>query len=197
MHLSKVCWTMSKLPFLILNSVMKGDTNTEKWVKVYIGLGGNVGNVVSSMVEALKGLNQHPRIRLIGCSSLYATPPWGDVDQDDFINSCALLETSLSPEEFLSVLKDQEKLQKREKTRRWGPRNIDLDILVFENIRMKTPRLEIPHPRMTNRGFVLQPLYDLDKNLRIMEKSISHWLGQADLSGIKKLPDQSGWVSDQ
>lgn len=169
----------------------------EYWSKVFIGLGGNVGDVVASMVEALNALEQNKAIRVIKRSALYATPPWGDLNQDDFINACALLETTLMPQELLGVLKSQEKTLKRETTRRWGPRTIDLDILLIDTVEMKTRLLEIPHPRMTGRGFVLMPLNDLDFEITIQGKAITQWLIETDLTGIQKLEDQSGWVSGQ
>lgn len=162
---------------------------------VFIGLGGNVGNVILSMVQALDGLNKHKEIEVVARSSLYKTPPWGDIDQDDFVNACATLSTSLPPIELLRVLKAEEAKLKRVKTRRWGPRTIDLDILIFENIEFANETLEIPHPRMTDRAFVLQPLAELSGSQVVKGRSFHEWLGLCDQSGIEKIPDQLGWVS--
>lgn len=168
---------------------------SKDWSKVYIGLGGNIGDVVSAMVEALGSLAHNEKTRVVGRSSLYGTPPWGDLNQDDFINACALLETTLDANELLIALKNQEKALKRETTQRWGPRTIDLDILIFENVEISTSTLEIPHPRMTERGFVLMPLNDLNSEIMLKDKPISYWLNETDVTGIKKLEDQSGWIS--
>ena len=118
---------------------------------VYIGLGGNVGDVEASMRQALALLDKHPQISLIAKSSLYETPPWGDEDQDRFLNACAKLETRLEPDELLGEMKAIEKGLLRKKTRRWGPRTIDLDILLYGETGYKSQALEIPHPRMTDR----------------------------------------------
>jgi len=177
------------------SSVPSNLPKTKDWSKVYIGLGGNIGDVVAAMVEALGSLATNKQIRVVGRSSLYATPPWGDLDQDEFINACALLETTLEASELLIALKVQEKSLKRERTRRWGPRTIDLDILIFEKVEILTPTLEIPHPRITERGFVLMPLNDLNSKIILKDKSISYWLSKTDVTGIRKLEDQSGWIS--
>ena len=163
--------------------------------RIFIGLGGNVGDVIGSMVAALHGLDGHKDIWVIARSHLYRTPPWGDANQDDFINACAMLETGLQPIELLAVIKDLEKKLKRTKTRRWGPRTIDLDILLFGDVELDSATLEIPHPRMTERAFVLMPLADLDDQVLVRGKSVRHWLSQADLAGIARIEDQGGWVS--
>ncbi|MGB7287030.1 MAG: 2-amino-4-hydroxy-6-hydroxymethyldihydropteridine diphosphokinase [Salaquimonas sp.] len=161
----------------------------------YIGLGGNVGDVVTSMLQALSGLDEHQYINVLAKSRLYETPPWGDVDQDDFINACAKIQSNLEPIQLLKAMKNQEAELKREKTRRWGPRTIDLDILICENLTFKNEKLEIPHPRMLERSFVLKPLLDIAPDLQIADKAIRDWLETCDLEGIKELPDQKGWVS--
>jgi len=162
---------------------------------VFVGLGGNVGDVIGSMVSALNALDRLRDIRLVARSGLYRTPPWGDKGQADFINACALLETGLEPHDLLAVLKEQEKKLKRTKTRRWGPRTIDLDILLFGDVEYKSEALEIPHPRMTQRGFVLMPLADIDDLVMVRGRSVRDWLREADVAGIKEVPDQGGWVS--
>ena len=179
----------------IPNKPENGIKGRSKWVQVYVGLGGNIGDVVSNMVAALDALHQQKDIRVVARSHLYSTPPWGDIDQPDFVNACALIETCLLPEEILKILKDEEKRLKRKKTRRWGPRVIELDILVFGEISIDTPILEIPHPRMTERAFVLKPMSELNASLYVNGKTIRQWLAEADISGIKKLEDQSGWSS--
>lgn len=163
--------------------------------RVFIGLGGNIGSVIGSMVTALDGLDRHKDVRVLARSCLYRTPPWGDENQDDFINACALLETGLEPVELLAVLKKQEKKLKRTKTRRWGPRTIDLDILLIDDVELDSTTLEIPHPRMTERGFVLMPLADLDDQVVVRGRSVRDWLSEANLFGITRIPDQGGWVS--
>jgi 2-amino-4-hydroxy-6-hydroxymethyldihydropteridine diphosphokinase len=180
---------------LLILSKSASDISQEPWLSVYIGLGGNIGEVVASMAQALHVLDKHPSIRVLERSNLYTTPPWGDLDQDDFINACAKLETRLPPEGLLVELKKAEKHLKRKRTRRWGPRTIDLDILFFEGVEMKTETLEIPHPRMTERGFVLMPLNDLAPGLTIKGRSVNQWLKKIEVAGINRLDDHSSWIS--
>ncbi len=163
--------------------------------RVFIGLGGNVGDVIASMVSALTRLNDSQDIQLVAKSSVYKTAPWGDLDQDDFVNSCVELKTVLGPMQLLHSLKAEEARLKRVSTRRWGPRTIDLDILIFDGIEISGNALEIPHPRMTERAFVLMPLSDLAPDEMINDLSISQWLEKCDLDGIEKLDDQKGWIS--
>lgn len=144
-----------------------------EWHQVFVGLGGNVGDVRAAFCKALDQLELHPDIRVLSISSLYKTPPWGDEDQDWFLNACAGLETTLDPLALLDVLKSLEKEMKREKTRRWGPRNIDLDILTYGDVCFRSERLEIPHPRMLDRAFVLKPLADIAPQILLSGKSVS------------------------
>lgn len=163
---------------------------------VYIGLGGNVGDVVSSMVGALNSLNGNEAVRVVARSALYCTPPWGDENQADFVNACAKLETGLGPEALLALLKKQEARLLRKQTRRWGPRTIDLDILLFGDRDFRSEILEIPHPRMHQRAFVLMPLADIAVGDEIVRgKTIAKWLEACDQRGITRLEDQKGWVS--
>ncbi len=160
---------------------------------VLIGLGGNVGDVTSTFLAALERLDRQEGIRVLQKSALYRTPPWGDENQDWFLNACAALETTLEPLQLLDVLKKTEQKLKREKTRRWGPRTIDLDILLFGNMELTSKRLTIPHPRMLERGFVLLPLNDIAAGMRINGEPVSHWLEMADLTGIEVARPVGTW----
>ena len=100
-------------------------------------------------------------------SSFYRTPPWGVEDQPDFINACALVETSYSPEALLAACKDLEKALGREEVTRWGPRLIDVDVLWMAGETRDTATLSLPHPRLTERAFVLVPLAEIGPNLEI------------------------------
>jgi len=133
---------------------------------VYIGLGSNLGRKKANIRRAIKLLNKKTDIKILKVSSLYETEPMGYVKQDWFVNACLKAETNLSPRQLLNTLKDIEKQLKRKKRFiRWGPRTIDMDILLYDNLRLKTKDLIIPHPEMHKRAFVLIPLMELEPNL--------------------------------
>lgn len=163
------------------------------WQRVHIGLGGNVGDVEESFRVALEQLAEHAGLHVLNVSGLYKTPPWGDENQDRFLNACASLETCLVPHDLLDLLKHTEKTMKREKTRRWGPRTIDLDILTYGDKAFRSERLEIPHPRMLERGFVLMPLADIAPDLVIGGKSVSEWLAKLDTREIRTVREPGDW----
>ena len=129
--------------------------------KVFIGLGSNLQNPLYQVVKAIEEIKSHYDIRLLATSSLYKSRPVGPQDQSDFINAVILIETKLKPENLLYDLQTIEKLHSRVRSKKWGPRTLDLDILMFENIIMKTKKLIIPHPEITNREFVLMPLLEI------------------------------------
>ncbi len=118
-----------------------------------LGLGGNLDNPVRAMALALRTLDARADCRVGAVSRLYRTPPWGKTDQSFFYNSCAAVDTTLSPEALLDVCLGIERDMKRVRIERWGPRTIDIDILTYGDIERAEPLLTIPHPRMTERGF--------------------------------------------
>lgn len=140
--------------------------------RVWIGLGGNVGDVRSAMQTALAQIAALPETRIEAASALYRTKPWGDRDQDDFLNACLRMATALAPIELLAELKRIETGLQRRTTRRWGPRTIDLDILVYEGIEGTWDGLTLPHPRTAERIFVIRPLFDLNPQLVIEGKTV-------------------------
>lgn len=130
-------------------------------VRAAIGIGSNIGDPASSVRTALRALERAGRV--IARSRLYRTRPWGRGDQPDFCNAVALLETPLAPAELLEVLKQLETELGRVPGERWGPRAIDLDILLYGEQRVDEPGLHVPHPRLFERGFALIPLAEVDK----------------------------------
>ena len=144
--------------------------------RVWIGLGGNVGDVRGSMRQAIADIAALPDTRFEAASHLYRTKPWGDADQDDFLNACIRIATALEPLPLLAELKRIEARLKRRKTRRWGPRTIDLDIVAFEGVEGEWEGLTLPHPRAAERIFVVRPLCDLDPLLEIGGKPVSERL---------------------
>lgn len=144
--------------------------------KSYLGLGTNIGDRIGYINEALKILNSNPNINITKKSKLYETKAWGYKEQADFLNMCIEIETSLNPYELLNACQAVEKDLNRERKIRWGPRTIDVDILFFNDIILQEENLEIPHPRIKERAFVLIPLIDLNDKLKIDNISINEYL---------------------
>lgn len=127
--------------------------------KVFLALGTNLGERAENLHAAIHALE--PEVEVIKCSPVYETPPWGFEDQPKFLNQVVEAETDLNPGELLEFLKGIEKMIGREKTFRYGPRLIDIDIIFFDQLVIDSPPLVIPHAHMAERGFVLLPLADL------------------------------------
>ncbi len=158
-----------------------------------LGLGGNIGDPAASMARALVLLDTRPDCEVMHVSKLYRTPPWGKTDQAWFFNACAAVETSLLPDELLDACLSIERQMKRERLERWGPRTIDIDVLTYDSLSQSSRTLEIPHPRMTERGFVLKPLADFAPDLVVAGKSVAEWLESADVAGIEVADPRSDW----
>ena len=126
-----------------------------------LGFGGNIGDSRKLIAAAIERLAANPGIAVEEVSSLYLTPPWGKTDQPPFLNAAARIETSLAPRSLLNAILDVERALGRERIERWGPRTIDIDILLFGSIEIDEPWLHIPHPRLTERAFALKPLIDV------------------------------------
>ncbi len=129
--------------------------------KVFLGLGSNLGDREKNIKEALRRLQESGMAREIKISSLYEAEPVGVKNQPFFLNAVLRMETDLSPQDLLDALQALERQLGREKGRKWGPRIIDLDILLYRNLVMKEKDLEIPHPLLAERSFVLIPLAEL------------------------------------
>lgn len=158
-----------------------------------LGLGGNIGDPAASMARALVLLDTRSDCAVTHVSKLYRTPPWGKVDQDWFFNACAAVKTTLSPDDLLDACLSIERQMKRERLERWGPRTIDIDVLTYDDRTQQSQTLEIPHPRMTGRGFVLKPLADFAPDLTIAGRTVADWLEDADVAGIEVADARSDW----
>ncbi len=139
----------------------------------YIALGSNMGDRLDNLVKSLDLLFTEPGIKLLACSSIYETEPVGGPAQGPFLNACLLAETGLTPVKLLKQMLAVEDKMKRVRFQRWGPRIIDLDLLVYADVVMNTPFLQLPHPRLTERDFVLIPLVEIAADLVIPGKSKS------------------------
>ncbi|UNC92960.1 2-amino-4-hydroxy-6-hydroxymethyldihydropteridine diphosphokinase [Candidatus Contubernalis alkaliaceticus] len=130
--------------------------------KVYLGLGTNLGHKQENLEKALDILGSHQGFRVLKISSFYETDPVGYEEQDKFLNAVVVGETLLSPYELLDFCHEIENALKRVRSIRWGPRTIDVDILMYDSLEiMDEPLLIIPHPRMVEREFVLEPLAEI------------------------------------
>lgn len=127
-------------------------------VQCFIGLGSNLDDPLQQIKSAFHALRLHPEIQDLICSSLYGSAPMGPADQPDYVNAVAMLTTTLSAHELLDVLQHIEKRQGRARTgERWGPRTLDLDLLAYGDESLVSERLQVPHPGIAERGFVLLP----------------------------------------
>jgi len=131
----------------------------------YVGIGSNLGDKIEQCRKAISEILAIHGHRLLAQSSFYKTQPMGYPDQDWFINGVIQIETDLGPLELLRKLKEIESKMGRKETFRWGPRVIDLDLLLYDDLEMKTDELEIPHPQLTRRQFVLIPLVEINPDL--------------------------------
>jgi len=132
-------------------------------MQAWIGLGGNLGDAVATLHAALQELDGLPQTRLVRASKFYRTPAWGVAEQPDFINAVELLETRLSPRDLLDALLDIERAfgRERNRTERWGPRVLDLDLLLYDSAVIDEPGLCVPHPHLHERAFALLPLVEI------------------------------------
>lgn len=167
---------------------MSGHSST-----AYLSLGGNLGDPAGSMGAALRMLDDGRSTRVVAVSSLYRTPPWGKLDQPDFLNAAAELATGLAPRALLDLCLEAERRLKRVREERWGPRLIDIDVLTFGHRTIHEAGLEVPHPRMMERAFVLAPLAEIAPALDIGGKPASERLAAADTAGIERLPSGRDW----
>jgi len=131
-----------------------------------LSLGSNVGDTRANLARALERLDRSGA-RVLLRSSDYLTEPWGPVEQDPFVNACALVETDLAPGDLLRLCQAVEEELGRTREVRWGPRTIDIDILIYDAVALHSPTLTIPHPRALERAFVLVPLAEIAPGLVI------------------------------
>ncbi len=159
--------------------------------RTYIGLGSNLEHPEAQVQRALTALAALPLCQLVACSSLYATPPVGPQDQPDFINAVACLDTRLSPLALLDQLQALEQRHRRRRLRHWGPRTLDLDLLLYGERVIQQPRLSVPHPHMHTRAFVIVPLDELTRivnpTLSLHQQPLNHWLTGLDVKDIRRL----------
>lgn len=156
--------------------------------RVYLAIGSNLASPLEQVNAALAALADIPESQLVAVSDFYRTPPLGPQDQPDYLNAAVALETALAPETLLDHTQRIELQQGRErKAHRWGPRTLDLDIMLFGEMQIATPRLTVPHYDMKNRAFMLLPLAQIAPDLRFPDgDKLSDLLANLDPSGISR-----------
>ena len=153
----------------------------------FIALGSNI-DAERNLPAAVGRLAATPGLRLTALSGVYRTPPWGVEDQPSFLNAAAAAETTLSPLELLDALQAIENRLGRTREVRFGPRTIDLDLLLYAEQVIDSERLTVPHPRLHERGFVLTPLCDLAPELihPVLNRAMADLLARVDVDGIER-----------
>lgn len=161
--------------------------------RAYLSLGGNLGEPIRAMASALRMLDADAATRVVAVSSLYRTPPWGKLDQPDFLNAAAEIATSRTPQDLLDLCLQAELALKRVRAERWGPRIVDIDVLAFDGTSLREPGLELPHPRMLERAFVLVPLAEIAPDYVMAGKTIAEHAAAIDRAGIERLDHPRDW----
>lgn len=166
-------------------------------IVAYVALGSNLDNPRQHVLSALQELTRLPATTLTAQSSLYQSSPWcaengGAANQPDYINAVAALSTGLSAHELLDLLLEIETAHGRIRgATRWGPRTLDLDLLVFGATQLHDARLDVPHPRLHERNFVLYPLHEIAPQMRLADgQMLTDLLARCPAFGLTRLPDQ-------
>lgn len=158
-------------------------------VRAYVGIGSNLDDPPSQVRRAFQALATLPASRCVARSPLYRTAPvGGPSEQPDYLNAVAALDTTLEPAALLTALQKIENAQGRIRDVRWGPRTLDLDLLLYGALIRDDPRLTLPHPRLHERAFVLYPLYDIAPALLLPGRGrLRDWLASCPPSGVTRL----------
>ncbi len=160
-------------------------TIRRRWHTVYLSIGSNMGDKEKNLNDGIEYIKKNDSVRVLKVSSFIETPPYGGVEQDDFLNGAVKLETLLDPHDLLTLLHKAEDNAGRVRDVRWGPRTLDMDIVLYDNAIVDDEDLTIPHADMTNRDFVLSPLKEIAPNAMhpVLRKTVSEL---ASLRGIER-----------
>lgn len=164
----------------------------QTFVRTFIGLGSNLDDPKGQLLRAIEALRSLPQSRLTAVSHLYRSAPMGPADQPDYVNAVAMLDTRLTPLELLDALQHIERAQGRVRGAvRWGARTLDLDLLLYGCERIDSERLQVPHPGMGERNFVLYPLSELAPELVLPDgRSLLQLQAGCPRDGLERLPDE-------
>lgn len=155
--------------------------------RAFIALGSNIADKVGHLRLAAEKIGQLPETEIVARSTIWRTPPWGKLDQDWFANAVLGVDTALAPLALLDACLGIEAAMGRVRNERWGPRTIDLDLLIHGETAMKTERLTLPHPAIAQRAFVLMPLGEIAPDIRIGGQTSARLLAKLDTAGIEKM----------
>jgi 2-amino-4-hydroxy-6-hydroxymethyldihydropteridine diphosphokinase len=158
--------------------------------RAYLSLGSNLGDKRAAIAEALRRLDEVPGLTVVARSADYRTLPWGDTDQDWFVNACAAVDTTMPPPALLGACLATETAMGRVRARKWGPRRIDIDIIDYDGLSLEGEALTLPHPFALDRPFVLVPLAEIAPDLTLRGVPVREALDRVDARGIVPLdPD--------
>ncbi len=149
-----------------------------KEYECYLSVGSNLGDRAEYIRQAIEYVGASDKIQLKSVSSLYETPPWGNINQPSFLNGAFSLVSTISPQELLGLCQSVEQSLGRVRHEHWGPRTIDIDLLYIDGMRLHTPELVLPHPYMLERAFVLVPLVEIAPDLLIDGLSVKEHLNK-------------------
>jgi 2-amino-4-hydroxy-6-hydroxymethyldihydropteridine diphosphokinase len=163
-------------------------------VRAYIGMGSNLADPASQMRRARAALAAVPEVQIRATSPVYRSPPMGPVDQPDYLNAVLAAQTGLAPLSLLDTLQAIERQQDRQRGRHWGPRTLDLDLLLYGEQVLITERLQVPHPGVHERAFVLYPLADIAPDLHVPGHGrVDELLKSVSAAGLQRL-DGFSWT---
>ncbi|AZR73418.1 2-amino-4-hydroxy-6-hydroxymethyldihydropteridine diphosphokinase [Anoxybacter fermentans] len=152
----------------------------------YLGLGTNMGDKIANLKKAVELIKNFDNTKIVKISKVYETEPWGYINQENFLNLCLKIDTDLSPYQLLAECQRVENELKRKRLIKWGPRTIDVDILLYDGVICNDEKLIIPHPRIHERAFVLIPLRDINERLIIKGKNVKEWIEIVGEEGVKE-----------
>lgn len=158
-----------------------------------IGLGSNLGDREAHLAGAARALARMGGTRILAASSVWQTPPVGPAGQPDYLNACLRIETVLTPQALLEACLVIEQAHGRERRERWGPRTLDMDILWYDDLEMASDALTLPHPRLTQRAFVLAPLTEIAADVCVSGETVSAHLSRLDTEGLIRLGPFPRW----
>lgn len=164
----------------------------------YLSMGSNLGDRMDYLRRGVAGLAAAPGVKIREISSIFETTPVGLTDQPDYLNLVVAVETRLEPHELLRTCQAIEAENGRERFVRWGPRTLDIDLLLYDGVRLKTKELEIPHPRMHERAFVLVPLLEVEPEVTLDGEPAKTWLERIEGDEgqeVRYFASTRGWVT--
>ena len=158
-------------------------------VTAFLGLGSNLGDRAALLRAAVEALEAAKGVTVTAASAIYETPPWGPVPQGPYLNACIAVATTLAPRALLDLALAIERQHGRERAVRWGPRTLDIDLLTYGTVALDEPGLILPHPRLTERAFVLLPLSEFAAGHGIGGRSVADWLALQETDAILRRDD--------